>query len=206
MRQDEQESRPESFFRQRVDEREERRDDERGCKIREERKGGEVLDRTSHFTGNDGCGSGGRHDETEHQSLGKVPILGKVIDTGVGSQTEGDLGKEDNEMPFVQSQIQRVDLAESKEEHSEDQPRKCRFQREKTAIPECSDEHAEPKGVTIKKFFDIYHFVIYHLVIYLVIGPFSDDVIHDGEDFGDGFSAEEGDAGLFEVIEALEDG
>ena len=144
MGEDEREGRQEGFLCQRVDEREERWDDERGCKIREERKGGEVLDRSSHFTGNDGCSGCGRHDETEHQSLGKVPVLGKVINTGVGSQTEGDLGKEDNEMPFVQSQIQRVDLAESKEEHSEDQPRKCRFQRKKIPIAECSDEHGQP--------------------------------------------------------------
>ena len=40
----------------------------------------------------------------------------------------------------------------------------------------------------------------------LFFAPASDDVVHDGEDFGDGFCAEEGDTRLFEVKEAFEDG
>ena len=34
---------------------------------------------------------------------------------------------------------------------------------------------------------------------------FGDNLIHDGEDFGDGLGTEEGDTGLFEVIESFED-
>ena len=36
--------------------------------------------------------------------------------------------------------------------------------------------------------------------------PFGDDVIHDGEDVSDGFSAEESDTRLLEVEETFEDG
>ena len=39
----------------------------------------------------------------------------------------------------------------------------------------------------------------------LFFSPAGDDIIHDGEDVGEGFGAEEGDAGLTEIGEALED-
>ena len=39
-----------------------------------------------------------------------------------------------------------------------------------------------------------------------LFAPFSDDVVHDGEDVSDGFGTKEGDTGLLEVKEAFEDG
>ena len=39
-----------------------------------------------------------------------------------------------------------------------------------------------------------------------LFAPFGDDVVHDGEDFGDGFCAEESDTRLLEVEETFEDG
>ena len=39
---------------------------------------------------------------------------------------------------------------------------------------------------------------------YLSIAPLGDDGVHDGKDLFDGLCTEEGNAGLFEVIEAFE--
>lgn len=39
----------------------------------------------------------------------------------------------------------------------------------------------------------------------IITAPLSDDVVHDGKYFLEGVGAEEGDAGLLEVIEAFED-
>ena len=55
--------------------------------------------------------------------------------------------------------------------------------------------------------FDIYNFD-FSLSRYLGISvsrPVFYYLIHDGEDVGDGFGTKEGDAGLFEVKESLED-
>lgn len=39
----------------------------------------------------------------------------------------------------------------------------------------------------------------------VITAPLGNDGVHDGEDFIEGVGAEEGDAGLLEVIEAFED-
>lgn len=41
----------------------------------------------------------------------------------VGGEGEEELRRQDDPMPFMQTQVERIDLAERKEEHKEDQPR-----------------------------------------------------------------------------------
>lgn len=52
----------------------------------------------------------------------------------------------------MQTQVERVDLTERKEEHKEDQPRECGRQRQEEFIAKGSDEHREPEGVGVKEF------------------------------------------------------
>ena len=152
MGEDKGEGRPERFFCHRVDEREEGRNDESSSKIREKGEGGEVLDGASHLTGDDRCSSSGRHDKTEHQALRKVTVSREPVDADIGGDAESDLRNEDDPMPFMEAQVERVDLAEGKKEHKEDEPRECRLQRQKEFIAQGSDEHREPEGVGIEEF------------------------------------------------------
>jgi hypothetical protein len=47
-------------------------------------------------------------------------------------------------MPFMQPQIQRIDLAKSKKEHKENEPGQYRSKGEKIPIADSSDEHRKP--------------------------------------------------------------
>ena len=143
----------------------------------------------------------------------------EIHHSGIRSETQKQLRGENSPMPFMQTEIQRIDFAEREEEHKENQPRERRSKRQEEFIAESTDEHGNPEGVGIKPFFHLViyhlviylvispfsHFLIYHLVIYLVISPLGDDGVHDSEDFGDGFGAEKGDTGLFEIRQPFED-
>ena len=72
-------------------------------------------------------------------------------------------------MPFMQTQVERVDLTERKEEHKEDQPRQQRSERRKEIVPEPTDQHRYPKGIRIKQASNL----IYHLTIYQLSRPLS---------------------------------
>ena len=87
----------------------------------------------------------------------------------IDPETERHLCCKDDPMPTMQAQIEGVDLTESKKEHEDNEPRKNRLKRQEISMAEGTYDHRDPKSVTIKKVFDIYHFVIYHFVIYLVI-------------------------------------
>ena len=141
---DEEESGPESHVSRRVDERESGRYNNRRCEIGEEREGSEVLYRTTHLTGNDRCGSSGRHDETHKKSLRENGISGKTNGKGVGNKTERELREENNPMPFMQAQIEGIHLTKRKKEHAEDEPREGWLQGQEESITEGTDEHREP--------------------------------------------------------------
>ena len=53
-------------------------------------------------------------------------------------------------MPFMQAQILRIDFAESKEKHEEDEPRQDGFQGQKPPVAEGTYQHREPEGIGIK--------------------------------------------------------
>jgi hypothetical protein len=71
---------------------------------------------------------------------------------GIGEEAENELGQEDCPMPTMKAKIQGVDLAEGKEKHEENEPRKARLQRQEVWVAYGSDEHAQPQGVGVKKF------------------------------------------------------
>jgi len=156
-REDEQESRPKGHISGRVDERKESRHDEGCCKIAEESESGEVLYRTAHFTGNNGCGSGSRHDKTEHQSLCQYGVPGQTHQQIITTDGKGQLDGKHNPVPFMQSQVQRIDLAEGEKQHKEDEPREYGTQGQKPFVADGTDEHREPKGIGIEYFFQLPH-------------------------------------------------
>ena len=75
-------------------------------------------------------------------------------------------------MPFMQPQIQGIDLAEREKEHEKNEPRQRRSQRKKISIPHRSDEHREPKGGRIEEctkgqctmYEGFFHFLIYSFI------------------------------------------
>ena len=70
----------------------------------------------------------------------------------VGGEGEEELRRQDDPMPFMQAQVERIDLTERKEEHKEDQPRECGRKGQEEFIAKGSDEHREPKRVGVKEF------------------------------------------------------
>ena len=58
-------------------------------------------------------------------------------------------------MPATKTQVERVDLAERKEEHEEYQPRQKGLERHQPLIAQSADDHREPEGVAVKQAFDI---------------------------------------------------
>ena len=71
----------------------------------------------------------------------------------VGCEAERQLCNEDDPMPFMKAEIQRVDLSESEEQHEEDKPRENGSQRKEVFVTKSTDEHREPESVAVKKLF-----------------------------------------------------
>ncbi len=113
------------------------------------------MDGSTEFAGDDGGCCCGRHNKTKHQALREVTIAGEEVDADIGSEAEDDLRGKDDTMPFMEAQVEGIDLAEGEEEHAEDEPREGWSERKEPTITEGTDEHAEPKGVGIKQTFDI---------------------------------------------------
>ena len=65
------------------------------------------------------------------------------------------MNRENDPMPAVQTEVERIDLAEREKEHKEDQPRECGFEGQKEPVTNDADEHRKPEGVGIKQTFDI---------------------------------------------------
>ena len=76
----------------------------------------------------------------------------------IDSQRHENLDKQHHSMPFMQTQVHRIHLAESEEEHEENQPGQDRFERNEPRIKNSADEHGEPKRVTVKDRFQIFDF------------------------------------------------
>ncbi len=75
--------------------------------------------------------------------------------SGIRTKGENQLCDEQHPMPFVQTEIERIDLAEGKKEHEENPPRKGGLEGQEELVTEGTDEHREPEGVGIKQAFDI---------------------------------------------------
>ena len=75
--------------------------------------------------------------------------------SGIGSEREKHLRSQYHPMPFMQAQIERVDLAERKEQHKEDPPGQGRLEGQKELVADCTDQHREPQSIRIKQTFDI---------------------------------------------------
>ena len=65
----------------------------------------------------------------------------QVQSTCIGSETKQDLGYQYHPMPFMETQIQRIDFAESEEKHEENQPRQKRSQWQKELVSQRTDKH-----------------------------------------------------------------
>jgi hypothetical protein len=77
----------------------------------------------------------------------------EIHHSGIRSETQKQLRGENSPMPFMQTEVQRIDFAKRKEEHKENQPRERRGKRQKEFIAESTYEHGNPEGVGIKPFF-----------------------------------------------------
>ena len=138
---DHQEGRPESHVCRGIDERKSRRHDDSRREVTQESKSGEILYRTSHLSGDDRRCRRGRHNEAHQQSLRENGVRREMHNTGVSSERQDQLRSQHDPMPFMQTQIEGVDLAERKKEHKEDPPRKGWLQGQKELITNGSDEH-----------------------------------------------------------------
>lgn len=137
----------------RVDERESSRNDDGCSEIGEEREGGEVLDRTAHFSCDNGCRRSGRHDKTHEYPLREQFITRCIEKSDVGGKGEKELHRQNSPMPFMETKIQRIDFTESKKEHEENQPREYGCEGQEEFIAKRTDEHREPEGVTVEEAF-----------------------------------------------------
>ena len=90
----------------------------------------------------------------------------QVQSTCIGCETKQDLGYQYHPMPFMETQIQRIDFAESEEQHEEDEPWQNRTQRQEEFVSQRTDKHRQPKSVGIKQPFDIYKFNFQLLTFY----------------------------------------
>ena len=81
--------------------------------------------------------------------------MGEMTHGRIDAEAEEQLCGEDHPMPFMEPEIEGVDLTEGKKEHEEDQPRKDGLERQEVCVTQGTDYHREPEGVTIKQTFDI---------------------------------------------------
>ena len=72
--------------------------------------------------------------------------------SGIRTKGEKQLCDQYHPMPFMETEVEGVDLTEGKKEHEEYPPRKGGLQRQKKLVTEGTDEHREPEGVGIKEF------------------------------------------------------
>ena len=76
--------------------------------------------------------------------------MGEIKDRGVGEETQEHLYGKDNPMPAMQTQVERVDLAEREEEHEENKPRQERLEGYEPRVGKGSDDHGEPESVGVE--------------------------------------------------------
>lgn len=81
----------------------------------------------------------------------KVTVAGEEVHADIGSEAEDDLRGKDDTVPFMEAQVEGIDLAEGEKEHTEDEPRERRLEGQEPTITDGADEHAKPKSVTIEK-------------------------------------------------------
>ena len=79
--------------------------------------------------------------------------MGESDECEVHNEAERQLHTQNNPMPTMQAQVQRVHLAERKEQHKENQPWQDRAECQKPLVTEGTYEHREPKRVGVKETF-----------------------------------------------------
>ena len=77
-------------------------------------------------------------------------VAGEIECAEIGDKTEGHLRSQDDPMPTMEAQVQRVHFAESEEEHEEDEPRQNGAEGNQPFVAHGADEHRKPEGVTIE--------------------------------------------------------
>ena len=140
--------------------------DNRRGDIAEEGESGEVLYAAAQFARDDGGCGGGWHDDTDHDALGDDgDVAGRDAPRGgdgvegveqsvVDNCREHELHAQDQPMPYVQAQVERVDLAEREKEHQENERREHPREMPKPRIARRADEHGECECVAVDKGFD----------------------------------------------------